>query len=106
MRTFTDLPETERIAVRGVVEDMGGLVSSYAGGHLSVALPSDGIATAALRRQLREGYSLIMGETITYFPLGSDKPPHGMRHFGPGTAAAPRGDRPSYWCYARFTLKA
>ena len=101
---FCNQPAELRMAARDIVDDAGGYVAGYYGGKLQVAVPSDHVKWAEMRSKLRD-IGLVGEERITYFPLGSDQPPETLRHFGPGTAAAPRGDRPSYWLYQNFYVE-
>lgn len=101
---FADRDVKFRMAAREIVDSCGGMVSGYHGGCLQVALPSDRDSCVELTRGL-EALGLEGEQRWTYFPLGSDNPPESLRHFGPGTAAAPRGDRPGYWKYRNFFVR-
>ena len=103
---FSDMPEEYRMKARAIIDDNGGMVSMYHRG-VQVAMPN----TFDGQNNIRQGLEAmgLMPEggnnyTLTYFPIGGDNPPEQLRHFGPGTAAAPRGDRPSYWMYVNFFL--
>lgn len=101
---FADMPGEFRMAAREIIDDAGGMIAGYYNGACQVALPSDPDAC----RQLTDGLAALgmAGEDrITWFPLGSDNPPESLRHFGIGTAACPRGDRPGYWKYRNYLVK-
>jgi len=97
---FSDLPAICRFAAREMIEDCGGYVAGYVPGGLTVALPRVG-ALRLINQMVMAGFADRGG---CLFPLGSDNPPDSLRHFGSGSAAAPRGDRPGYWLYWRFTV--
>ncbi|GAF74571.1 unnamed protein product [marine sediment metagenome] len=98
---FCDQPAELRLAVHSAVSDAGGVVAGYHGSDCQVALPVSAEACDKLVTALRS-LGVIGDDRVTWFPLGSDNPRETLRHFGPGTAAAPRGDRPSYWKYRNF----
>lgn len=104
MESFCDESLDFRLSALRVVEDNGGAVCGYNGIYLQVALPSDlescNRLTAGLTKLGMRGC-----DRITWFPLGSDNPPDSLRHFGPGTAACPRGDRPGYWKYRNYYVE-
>lgn len=101
LHDFSEMPNEFRMRAREIVDNAGGSVASYCDGSLDVALPSDTEACAAMSDELI-AMGLMPEAHSTWFPLGSDNPPASMRHFGTGTAACPRGDRPGYWRYRRF----
>lgn len=97
---FTDLPASLRMAIRSAIEKTGADNIDYlADGRIQVSLPAEKSMTAVQNIE-RLGFKECGGY---YFPLGTDAAPERLRHFGPGTAAAPRGDKPSYWL--RWTFK-
>jgi hypothetical protein len=102
-RDILEMPTDDRLRARAVVDEAGGMVAGYCDGGFTVALPADPAAC----RKIDEGLKMLglIGEhRITWVPLCSDSPPESMRHYGPGTAVAPRGDRPMYWKYRNFYL--
>jgi len=103
-KTFAEMPNWYRMEIRDIVDDNGGMISHYDGPAISVALPSNVISAGAITAGLAKR-GMMPGDTVTYFPIGGDNPPESMRHFGPGTATAPRGDQPSYWLYRRYTVE-
>lgn len=77
---------------------------SYVQGGIVLAKGS----AAAMRKLVRAAGGPLKGAEvwITPAPIGShvltgERP----GHFGPGTAGAPRGDRPGYWKYRNFYVK-
>lgn len=93
-KAFMDWPEGPRMAVRHVIEWLGGDIAGYCSDSVQVRMPAPGESFRTLCEVLRAA-GLDDGQAF-YFPIGSENVPEGQRHFGPGTAAAPRGDRPSY----------
>ena len=98
---FVDMPHDFRMAARTIVDDAGGLVEGYCDDAIVVCLPADVDACRKMTQAL-ESMGLVGEQRWTLFPLGSDNPPESLRHYGTGSAACPRGDRPSYWKYRRF----
>jgi hypothetical protein len=101
MTAFSDMPDDFRMAARKAVDSAGGYVSGYHDSALQVALPVDRDACVTMTAALTD-LGLVAEDRFTWFPLGSDNPPDSLRHFGTGTAACPKGDRPSYWKYRNF----
>lgn len=100
-QAFADMPNDYRMRAREIIDNAGGMVSGYYDDALQVALPADDNACRTMADAL-ERMGLNGEPRFTWFPLGSDNPPESLRHFGIGTAACPRGDRPSYWKYRSF----
>ena len=98
---FTSQTDDFRMESRGIVDFWGGEVAGYYDDALQVALPANREDCTSMARAL-EKIGMVGGDSITWFPLGSDNPPESLRHFGNGSAACPRGDRPSYWKYRSF----
>jgi hypothetical protein len=88
---FAFQPSATRIAVRRVVEELGGLVDGYCGDDLQLAMPVESEPLYAAMRKF--GFTLI---DEFYFPLGSDSPPQSLRHDG-----RYRGSK-GFWRYATF----
>lgn len=99
--TFAAMPNEFRMKAREIIDTAGGMVAGYYGGACQVAMPADEGDCREMTRQL-EAAGLIGEDRFTWFPLGSDNPPDTLRHYGIGSAACPRGDRPSYWKYRNF----
>lgn len=97
--SFADLPDEQRYSLYKAIEATGADVQEYADQGVTVALPSP--AGDAMRQISELGLELA---SLWYFPLGSDKPMDALRHYGPGTATAPRGDHPSYWLKAHYLV--
>lgn len=95
---FCDLDGETRLRLIRTIETTGAVVIHYCSdGSIQVALPRENVSgTIALIRTF--GFNDLGGH---YFPLGSDNPERNLRHDGPGTAAAPRGDH-SYWLFWNF----
>lgn len=102
---FVDASNEYRMRIRDIVDDNGGAILDYnTAGGITIAQPNMLDMMANMQKAL-EAEGMLTDGTVTYFPLGTDNAPQHQRHYGPGTAAAPRGDTPSYWRYIRFTLK-
>jgi hypothetical protein len=101
VRKFSDQPDQLRQSVCNAVYDAGGMIAGYYGGAVQVALPADPDACRKLADSLR-ALGMRGENSITWFPLGSDNPPDSLRHYGAGTVACPRGDRPGYWKYRNY----
>ena len=99
---ITDVPGFIRMAYRDVVDLYGGDVTGYEGGYFGVALPQQPELSGLCQTLRNLGLDCVR---MAYFPLGSDRAPEQQRHFGPGTAAAPRGQRPGYWLFAKFAVR-
>src|SRR4029453_2019288 len=97
---FVDLNTETRLRIRQHIENLTGAESAgYYGRAIQLALSN----RWPIGKQIAAIESLRLKSTGgCYFPLCSDKPQPHLRHFGPGTAAAPRGDHPSYWLYWNF----
>lgn len=100
-RPFHEMPDDFRASVRDAINRAGGMVAGYYDGYCQVALPADREACIELTEAMKS-LGMIGEQRFTWFPLGSDNPPASLRHHGIGTAACPRGDRPSYWKYRNF----
>jgi hypothetical protein len=100
-KAFADMPDEFRMTAREIVDNAGGMVAGYWDGICQVALPADDDACREMTRAL-ESMGLVGSDRFLWFPLGTDKPPESMRHFGFGSATCPRGDRPGYWKYRNF----
>lgn len=101
MSRLMDLSDTDRSTMHGILSDLGGYVAMYGEETMTVAIPVNWATYLAAINAA--GYRT--DGTLTYFPLGSDKPDASLRHWGPNTAIAPRGPVPSYWCYVRVYPK-
>ncbi len=100
-KRFTDLSDARRMELRAGIEATGADCIEYlSDGRIQIALPADHPMTAVYKIESL-GFRECGGH---YFPLGTDKPLTSLRHFGPGTHAAPKGDKPSYWLYWTFKL--
>jgi hypothetical protein len=90
---FADLPPERRMAIRAAVEAAGGMVATYIGPYVQVAVPDppepfyDAMEAAGLEPVRRSAH---------FFPLGTDAPPAHLRHDGrfPGSKG--------FWLYANF----
>jgi hypothetical protein len=101
-RRFYELAYGERDRLRAGIALAGGEDIDYLPcGWIQVALPVEGPMGCVRKIELL-GFRERGGH---YFPLGSDKAPARLRHYGPGTGAAPRGERPGYWLYWTFELR-
>ncbi len=93
MTPFHDLPHERRMAFRAAIEAAGGMVATYIGPYVQVAVPDppepfyEAMAEAGLEPVRRSAH---------FFPVGSDNPPARLRHDGrfPGSKG--------FWLYASF----
>lgn len=94
MVAFSDLSNDERMRLRGILEDAGGYITGYYGGHIHVAIPRP---SAPFYAAIDPHFEMVPG-SLHYFPLGSDVnyTPDNLRHDGryPGS----RG----FWLFASF----
>ncbi len=100
---FVDLPTERRLDLRRYLENKTGMeIAGYVNNNLQVAFSN--------RMTISEQISIAHDMGLLYtggclFPICSDNPAAHLRHYGSGSAAAPRGDRPSYWHYGNFTVQ-
>jgi hypothetical protein len=94
---FVDIPDDERMALRCVLEAAGCSIVGYNGPGIQVALPCPAGDAFLV---LRDAGLILNGESLHYFPLGSDKPEARLRHDGgyPGSKG--------FWLYAQFDPSA
>lgn len=97
---FVELNTETRMKIREAIENLTGAEPmGYPDGNLQLALSSRWPIGKQLEFISALGLRPCGG---CFFPLCSDKPQAHLRHFGPGTAISPRGDRPSYWLFWNF----
>ena len=100
MSAFMDLPDTRRFELRLALESAGADCAGY----------NDGFQLAIKRGHFSEVQAkahelglTLDGDSLQYFPLGSDNPPEEFRHWcHPYTAE--RGHAPGFWLYATYRL--
>jgi hypothetical protein len=94
MLAFCDLPDPIRFRLRDAITDAGGEVAGYYGPYVQVAIPRP----AGPFFQAMEDAGLELDEhSLSYFPLGTDKPPESLRHDGRYPQC--RG----FWLYGNFS---
>ena len=87
MLSFCDLPHDTRARLRAAIEAAGGSVAAYCGPYVQVAIPCPSVPFFAVM----EAAGLELDEhSLHFFPLGSDKPPERLRHYG-------------HWLYGNFS---
>ena len=95
---FIDLPDSERVRLRGVIEDAGGNVETYQNGGVQIAIPRP---VGPFYRAMSAAGLECDAATLHYFPLGSDAnwTPERLRHDGsyPGSKG--------FWCFGTFHVK-
>jgi len=94
-RAFADRPGDERMAIRQAAENLGGYIQGYNGEGVTVAMPNDPRACAAIEAAMAEaGLPFVMDRH--YFPLGTDKPRDELRH-----SVYPYDER-GFWLFQTF----
>ena len=96
---FSELDVEKRMETLHKIANIGAESAGYCGDCIQVCMPSTRPVSESIRIIECFGLKEHGGH---YFPLGSDNPPASLRHFGPGTQAAPRGKPLSYWLYWNF----
>jgi len=95
-----DLPDARRFELRLALESAGAEVSGYNDGF-TLAIKRG--CFCAVDDKAKELGLVLDGNSLNYFPLGSDNPPEEFRHWvHPYTAE--RGHGPGFWLYATYRL--
>ena len=93
MTAFADWPIEKRFEVRNIIEEEGGMPTTYTGDGLNVAMPNT-MRKWVIRCRLE---ALGLKDTDwAFFPLVTDTPPDVLRHDGhyPGSKG--------FWLYVHF----
>ncbi len=89
-----DLPDEERMALRGLIEQCGGEVDGYDRECFLVAIPRP--SSTFFKAMDATGRFAAEPDSLWYYPLGSDKPPEHFRH--DGNYKGSRG----FWLYGKY----
>jgi len=92
---FHALPHDKRMALREVIEQAGGYISTYLGLYVLVAIPNP---AGPFYTAMKKAGLVLDKKSLHYFPLGTDKPADHLRHDGHFPNSK------SFWLFGRYSV--